>query len=40
MFGNWMKLGLDWTMLAIESQYVVALRIRLIDEIQKDLYAL
>jgi hypothetical protein len=26
MFGNWMKLGLDWTMLAIESQHVVALR--------------
>jgi hypothetical protein len=29
--------GLD--MLAIESQHVVALRMRLIDEIQKDLYA-
>jgi hypothetical protein len=26
MFVNWMKLGLDWTMLAIESQQVVALR--------------
>jgi hypothetical protein len=26
MFGSWMKLGWDWTMLAIESQQVVALR--------------
>jgi hypothetical protein len=26
MFGNWMRLGWDWTMLAIESQQVIALR--------------
>jgi hypothetical protein len=26
MFGNWMTLGLNWTMLAIESQHVIALR--------------
>jgi hypothetical protein len=27
MFSNWMKLGWDWTMLAIESQQVLALRV-------------
>ena len=27
MFGNWMRLGWDWSMLAFESQQVVALRL-------------
>jgi hypothetical protein len=26
MFGNWIKLGWDWTMLALECQQVMALR--------------
>jgi hypothetical protein len=26
MFGNWIKLGWDWTMLALECQQVIALR--------------
>ncbi len=26
MFGNWMKVGWDWTMLTLECQHVIALR--------------